>query len=84
CFFINYLFSELFKNPNLFFNEVSASALVSARNEKYPGTVEFIISDEENESEAELVAKRILKLRRENSDRLNSWNKIAVLVRKRS
>lgn len=84
CFFTNTLFRELFKNPDIFLNEVSASDLVCARKDIFPGSVEFIIADKENEGEAELVAKSILKLKNENADKITFWNEIAVLVRKRA
>ncbi len=84
CSFINSLFKDLFSNPNLFFNEVSATDLVCARNDSFPGKVEFLISSLENVSEAELVSKRILLLKNEYQDRLKNWADIAVLVRKRA
>ncbi|MBK9098880.1 MAG: UvrD-helicase domain-containing protein [bacterium] len=84
CSFTNTLFRELFKDPNIFLNEVSASDLVCARTDKFAGSVEFIIADKENESEADLVAKRILSLKRDHGERIKTWNEIAVLVRKRA
>ena len=84
CFFVNSLFSNLFKESRLFFNEVSASDLVCARTDNFLGRVEFLISNSEESGEAELVAKRIISLRIEFKDRLKEWNDIAILVRKRA
>lgn len=84
CFFVNSLFNNLFKEPRLFFNEVSASDLVCARSDDFKGQVEFLIAEGEEANEAELVAKRIISLKSEFKDRLKEWNKIAVLVRKRA
>ncbi|MCU0413585.1 MAG: UvrD-helicase domain-containing protein [Ignavibacteriaceae bacterium] len=84
CFFVNSLFKNLFKEPRLFFNEVAASDLVCARSDGFPGQVEFLIAQGEEAQEAELVAKRILKLKQEHNDRLENWSKIAILVRKRA
>jgi ATP-dependent helicase/nuclease subunit A len=84
CFFVNSLFNNLFKDPLLFFNEVSASDLVCARSDDFKGQVEFLIAEDEETIEAELVVKRIIKLKQENKERLKNWNEIAVLVRKRA
>ncbi|MBE0572323.1 MAG: UvrD-helicase domain-containing protein [Ignavibacteriaceae bacterium] len=84
CFFVNSLFNNLFKDPRLFFNEVSASDLVCARSDDFKGQVEFLIAEDEETIEAELVAKRIIGLRLEFKDRLKEWNDIAILVRKRA
>ncbi|HSW55911.1 MAG TPA: UvrD-helicase domain-containing protein [Ignavibacteriaceae bacterium] len=84
CFFVNSLFNNLFKDPCLFFNEVSASDLVCARSDDFKGQVEFLIAEQEETIEAELVAKRIIRLKQENKDHLTNWNEIAILVRKRA
>jgi len=84
CVFVNYLFQNLFKKPNLLFNEVPATDLVCARSDDFEGKIEILIASTDENSEAELVAKRIVKLKREFSDRLKEWNDIAILVRKRS
>ncbi len=81
CFFVNSLFKKLFKEPRLFFNEVSASDLVCARSEDFKGQIEFLIAEGD---EAELVVKRIIRLKQDHKDRLTNWNEIAVLVRKRA
>ena len=84
CFFVNSLFNNLFKEPRIFFNEVSASDLVCARSDDFKGQVEFLIAEGEETNEAELVAKRIIRLKQEHKDRLVKWNEIAILVRKRA
>ena len=84
CFFVNSLFHNLFREPRLFFNEVSASDLVCARTDDFKGQVEFLIAEGEEANEAELVAKRIIKLKQEHKVRLTNWNEIAILVRKRA
>jgi len=84
CFFVNSMFNNLFKEPRLFYNEVSSSDLVCARFDHFQGQVEFLIAEDEEVNEAELVAKRIIKLKQEHKDRLKNWNDIAILVRKRS
>jgi len=84
CLFVNSLFNKLFKEPRSFFNEVSACNLICARTDEFNGLIEFLIAEGEEVNEAELVAKRIIKLKQENKDRLAKWNDIAVLVRKRA
>ena len=84
CFFVNSLFKVLFESPNLFFNEVATSDLVCARSDDFQGKVEFLIADNGQETEAELVAQSILKLKFSHKDRISNWNDIAVLVRKRA
>ena len=84
CFLVNSLFKNLFNEPNLYFNEVSASDLVCARSDDFKGQIEFLVSDCEEESEAELVAKKILLLKESHSDKIKNWNDIAILVRKRA
>ncbi len=78
--FTNELFKLLMSNPVKEFNEVEYSELICARPEKPEGKIEFIISGEDSPEESELVAKKILELRRQNLD----FGKIAVLCRKRS
>ena len=90
CLFVNSLFNNLFNEPRLFFNEVSASDLVCARSDGFEGHVEFLIAGDEDAStatdtdEAELIAKRIIKLKEEQKSILSNWNEIAILVRKRA
>jgi ATP-dependent helicase/nuclease subunit A len=84
CFFVNTLFKNLFKESRLFFNEVSASDLVCARKDGFPGHVEFLIAENQEANEAGLVAKRIIGLKSEYAKRLPKWSDIAVLVRKRA
>jgi len=84
CFFVNSVFKTLFKEPRDFFNEVAPSDLVCARSDNFQGQVEFLIAKSNDQSEANLVARRIINLKSENSERITKWNDIAVLVRKRS
>ncbi|HEY6437472.1 MAG TPA: 3'-5' exonuclease, partial [Ignavibacteriaceae bacterium] len=84
CLFVNSLFGNLFKDSRLLYNEVSASELVCARSDNFPGIIEFLVANKEDTSEAELVAKKIINLKYEFKDRLKEWNDIAILVRKRA
>jgi ATP-dependent helicase/nuclease subunit A len=84
CLFTNLLFNNLFSQPNEMYNEVDYSELICARENDIKGKIEIIIGDEDETSpdtEAELVAKRILNLLSENKEII--WSDIAVLVRKR-
>jgi len=83
CFFVNSLFNELFKESRSLYNEVTPSNLVCARTDKFFGGIEFLITDGEEQNEAELVSRRIIQLKINNSDRIKKWSDIAVLVRKR-
>ncbi|HEY7751760.1 MAG TPA: UvrD-helicase domain-containing protein [Ignavibacteriaceae bacterium] len=85
CLFTNILFKNLFDNPSEIFNEVEHSEIICASDDSFEGQIEFMIAESENDySESELIAKRILKLIQENSEIIKTWNDIAVLVRKRS
>ncbi|MFH1196132.1 MAG: UvrD-helicase domain-containing protein [bacterium] len=81
--FVNNLFKRLFENPVRDFNEVEYSELVCARDESSKGQIEFLITDEydADNSEAELLAKRIQKLKNDTPEM--SFGHIAVLCRKR-
>ena len=94
CLFTNVLFQRLFSDPNTMFNEVNHSDLVCARNDykEIKGSVELLLASEQSEAEdekieseeAELVAKRILKL--VNEEKLSNeikYGDIAILCRKR-
>jgi ATP-dependent helicase/nuclease subunit A len=84
CLFTNHLFKNLFSQPNEMYNEVEYSELICAREDDIKGKVEILIGDEDETSpdtEAELVAKRILNLLDEHKEII--WSDIAVLVRKR-
>jgi ATP-dependent helicase/nuclease subunit A len=84
CTFCNYLFKNLFSDPDESLGEVPATDLVCARNDDKTGHVEFLVSKNYNEnvtdSEAELAAKKILHLIQKSD---YSFNDIAILVRKR-
>jgi ATP-dependent helicase/nuclease subunit A len=95
CLFTNLLFKKLFTDPDLLFNEVEHSDLICARSDNKPGQIEILLA-EKNEteisasgihlinSEAEIVAKRILKLIQDNKNKKElTWNNVAVLCRKR-
>ena len=84
CLFTNHLFKNLFSRPNEMYNEVDYSELICAREDDIKGKIEILIGDEDETSpntEAELVAKRILNLLDEHKKII--WSDIAVLVRKR-
>ncbi|HSP87162.1 MAG TPA: 3'-5' exonuclease, partial [Ignavibacteriaceae bacterium] len=85
CLFANSVFKNLFNKPNEFYNEVEYSELVCARDQNVKGKVEILIGNDEEgseNSEPDLVAKKILKLIKEKSGEIN-WSDIAILVRKR-
>ncbi len=86
CLFTNYIFKEIFKDPKLLYNEVQPSSLICARESEFDGKVEILLADvDDDNAEADLVAKRILQLvNGELKKRDKNWNDIAVLVRKRS
>lgn len=86
CLFVNIIFKNLFKEARNIFDEVPSSDLVCARSDSFEGKVEFLIVGESeiNETEAELTVKKIIRLKEEHKDRLNNWNDIAILVRKRA
>ncbi|RPI66326.1 MAG: hypothetical protein EHM47_16940, partial [Ignavibacteriales bacterium] len=80
CLFTNYIFRNLFSEPDILFNEVAHSELVCARPDPVKGEIQFLLEEDGGLSEAELVSRKILELRREKNI---SWNRIAVLTRKR-
>ncbi|KAB2837599.1 MAG: AAA family ATPase, partial [Melioribacteraceae bacterium] len=80
--FTNKLFGELFKDPKLEFNEVKPSELICSKDENEHGQIEIIVADEESESE--LISKRILKLLNENTETEVHFKDIAILCRKRN
>jgi len=86
CLFTNYIFKEIFKDPKLLYNEVQPSSLICARESEFDGKVEILFSNEDDDNvEADLVAKRILQLvNGKFKKRDKNWNDIAILVRKRS
>ena len=84
CAFCNYVFKNLFSEPDESLGEVPATDLVCARVDDKIGHVEFLISREENgntsDSEAELAAKKILFLIKNSN---YAFKDISILVRKR-
>ncbi|MGA7722105.1 MAG: UvrD-helicase domain-containing protein [Ignavibacteriaceae bacterium] len=93
CLFTNVLFRNLFKYPNLIYNEVGPSDLVCARIDDITSGVEILLSSNDaggNEpdingcNQAEFVAKRILLLVNNNTvTEKISWQDVAILCRKR-
>jgi ATP-dependent helicase/nuclease subunit A len=85
CLFINEMFRKLFNNPDPLFNEVAPSDLICALKEDDPGKIEILFynkdSKDEN-SESELVVKRIIKLISEGNGKYK-WGDVAILCRKR-
>ena len=80
--FTNVLFRKLFDNPNPEFNEVKYNDLICAYPNKNRGKVEILIAEEENISESELVARKILSLI--NDDNYNyTFDDVTVLCTKR-
>ncbi len=84
CAFCNHVFKNLFNEPDESLGEVPATDLVCARVDDKIGHVEFLVSRKEdeskNDSEVELVAKKILFLLKNNN---YSYRDICILVRKR-
>jgi len=83
CAFTNTLFRVLFANPNTRFNEVEHIDLVCAKKEQSASSIELLVAEKNEETgdtEAELVAKRIIKLSAEGCN----FSEIAILCRKRS
>ena len=79
--FINKIFSNLFNNPDQFFNEVAHDKLVCAKDENEIGKVELLLSEAGDETnECDLVAEKISKLVYDNEVELKD---IAILCRKR-
>jgi ATP-dependent helicase/nuclease subunit A len=85
CFFSNHLFRGLFDNSQKLYGEVAHKDLVCGREDSIQGKIEFLISNDKDDlTEAELVARRIIKLKSECKEEVPDWSSIAVLVRKRS
>ena len=97
CAFTNFLFRNLFINSSSYtrveanlYNEVEHSDLICARDDDFPGIVEVLLAETGNEddpqenSEAELIAKRILNLINDSeAEKKPGWSDIAILSRKR-
>ena len=89
CLFINVLFTELFNNPNKFFNEVEHNEVVCARDDEESGKIEFLVAEllsgeDDETAEANLISEKILDLVNDTNNKNDSkWGDIAVLCRKR-
>ncbi len=82
--FTNKLFSNLFRNPDTYFNEVAHSNLVCAKEETQEGKAEIILADSTTGIlESDLVAKRILRLVSEEKSEPVAFKNVAILCRKR-
>ncbi|MFC2083860.1 UvrD-helicase domain-containing protein [Bacteroidota bacterium] len=82
--FVNKLFSTLFSDPNEKFNEVAHDNLICTRSNLDVGRVEFILAHkDQNDSESDLVANKILNLISKSERQEISLSDIAVLARKR-
>ncbi len=84
--FTNALFEKLFDKPDFNFNEVGFSELICVKDETEKGGIELLITNisEKELTEGELVARRILKLMKDNPDGKIKYSDIAILCRKRN
>ena len=80
--FTNILFNKLFENANPVFNEVEYRNLVCAYTKETKGEVEFLITDEKEKEESEIVANRIIEIVNDNENDF-SFGDFAILCRKR-
>ena len=84
CTFTNFIFKNLFANPDELYGEVPNTDLVCARTNDVPGKVELLISkiDKTNKiiEEPEIVSNKILQIVKDGK---YSWKDICILVRKR-
>ncbi|AFH49892.1 Exonuclease V subunit beta [Ignavibacterium album JCM 16511] len=82
CLFTNYVFNRLFEKDIPLFGELKNVPIVCAKEKKRDGEICFLISkgDEENPSQAELVAGKIIQL---VSTENYNFGDITILVRKR-
>jgi ATP-dependent helicase/nuclease subunit A len=79
--FTNKLFRKLFAEPNPIFNEVDHNDLICAYQNDLTGKVEFLISNEGEISEAEIIARKIIKVKEGNKD--YSFGSFSILCTKR-
>lgn len=80
--FTNILFKKLFKDPKTIFNEVEYNNLVCAYTHEEKGNIEFLLTSDEKITEAEFVARKILKLVN-NPDNDYNFDDITILCTKR-
>ncbi len=86
--FTNKLFSKIFNEPNLVFNEVEYDDLVCASKTETEGKIEILLGrnpseSEEDISEDELIARKILSLVAGGSQSETNFSDIAILCRRR-
>ena len=82
--FTNILFSKLFREPRLEFNEVKYNELICAHPESPEGNIEFLLADAaDGMEESDLIAKKILSIVN-NTNKTLQYNDIAILCRKRA
>ncbi len=79
--FTNELFANLFKNANALYNEVEYNELICSRPRNDNGKIEFLINTDEELSEAEFIADKIINSI--NNDSNFNWSDFAILCRKR-
>jgi len=86
--FTNKLFSQIFSEPNLVFNEVEYNDLVCASETETEGRIEILLGgntseNEEDILEDELIARKILSLVDAGSKADINFSDIAILCRRR-
>ncbi|MBN1638852.1 MAG: UvrD-helicase domain-containing protein [Ignavibacteriales bacterium] len=78
--FVNFVFSQIFKEANPEFNEVEYSELICTKSEDDFGEIQFLMSKENSQSESELTALKILDL---INNKKCDFKDVAILCRKR-
>ncbi|MCB9219721.1 MAG: UvrD-helicase domain-containing protein [Ignavibacteriales bacterium] len=80
--FTNVIFKKLFESPNVKFNEVEYNNLICSYSKDFKGEINFLIADEDQILESELVAKKIIQIVRSNEKSYN-FGDITILCNKR-
>lgn len=80
--FTNVLFGKLFGEVTSEFNEVQYSDLICAYNKPNKGNIDFLICTDEDESEADLLAQKILSLIN-NSEQGYKLSDVTILCSRR-
>ncbi len=82
--FTNKLFSKLFANPQVKYNEVQNSELYCARSDYETGSIEILYNNlADGVGESRLITNKILRLIKDNTNGIAPGD-IAILTRKRS